>query len=158
MLYVENIGPFSLFFLNASNNLVLIPLQLGTFHPHFQTTRTNNKQVLLTLCEVLKENAVRITDGQLFNEPSFDFRDEFKYSELSRFALQTWIQHKKSKRERQFIVRLFLSQSYTCRSQKRSPGRATGCFSCYPKMKALKILILFSKGFVDLISFKSSHK
>ena len=33
--YVENFSPFTLFFLYASNNLVNILLQLGTFHAHY---------------------------------------------------------------------------------------------------------------------------
>ena len=47
-------------------------------------------------------------------EPSdrcFDFTDGFKHFELSYFALLTAMQHKKSKRERQIIVRLFSSLS-----------------------------------------------
>ena len=41
----------------------------------------------------------------------FDFTDGFKHSELSHFAFSTSMQHKKSKRERQIIVRLFSSLS-----------------------------------------------
>ena len=41
-MYVEKWSPFSLFALYASDNLVRILLQLGTFHAHYTSTRTKN--------------------------------------------------------------------------------------------------------------------
>ena len=45
------------------------------------------------------------------NKQCFDFTIEFKKSELSYSVLQTSVQHKKSKREKQIIVRLVLSDT-----------------------------------------------
>ena len=60
MIYVEKFSPFSLY---ASNNLVYILLQSGTFNAHY-TKHKNWEDVLFVLHEVYKETTVRITEGQ----------------------------------------------------------------------------------------------
>ena len=140
-------------FSSVSNNLVHISLQLGTFHAHY--TNHKNWDVLLTLYEVYKEPAVRIS------EPSLWMINVFTSSILNwvTFSLENLNTAQEIKRKRQIIVTLFLSWA------KLNPKK-----DCHPKMKAgcrrpgaarahpwrFQILILFSKElFSDLFMFKS---
>ena len=57
------------------------------------------------------------------NDRCFDLKHEFNYSELSHFALQTSIEQKKSKRERQIIVRLLFHLKVKSQKGGRPAGR-----------------------------------
>ena len=62
LIYAEILNHFPLFSLYASNNLVHILLQLGTFHEHYiHVSPKNQEDFLLTLYEVYNETDVRIT-------------------------------------------------------------------------------------------------
>ena len=63
LIYVKKLSSFSLFALCASDNLVHIILQLGTFHAQY-TNHKNLEDFLLTLYNLYKETAFCITAGQ----------------------------------------------------------------------------------------------
>ena len=75
----------------------------------------------------LQASVTRMQKTEPWKDQCFDFTDGLKHSDLNiHFALKTSMQHKKSKRERQPIVRLFSSLSYI--SKRRSPNRVTRYF------------------------------
>ena len=126
LLYVENISPFSLFFLYASNNLVHIPLHLGTFHPNFQTTRTNK-----TFCWRYTKFTWKLLSISLMASFSTSkvLTSEMNLNILNWACLPC--KHQYNTRNQKGKGNLLWDCFYP-----KVKKEVTRCFSCYPKMKA----------------------